>query len=198
MRISQSQRYGFGFRVHLVADADQVQVFREPLGDSAAQFAANARANPWYAGYGFSSELLTAVRVSPFNSKRIPGGIGLDSFAFLPSISNWLSPIVTLTPLGTLIGFFPIRDIKHLCIHSRSQIPDRITESGIWNRESGIVNQLMVQSTSPPNPFSCACFPVKTPCDVDTMMMPNPPRTDGTSDFRVTLKSGRLTCSRKK
>ena len=57
-----------------------------------------------------------AVSVSPFCSKRIPGGLGAVSLASFPSTSSSRSRMVTLTPLGTMIGFFPIRDITHLLV----------------------------------------------------------------------------------
>src|ERR1700738_3105265 len=86
-----------------------------------------------------------------------PCGIGTVSLPLGPSTSN-RSPIVTFTPLGSGIGFFPTLDIVQVAGGYQT-----------W------------QSTSPPTFSFRALMPVITPRGVVRMLIPNPPSTRGTS-----------------
>ena len=60
---------------------------------------------------------------------------------------------VMVTPEGTGMGFLPMRD---MC----------------WPYQTSA-------TTSPPTPAARASWPVMTPCEVDRMVVPMPPRTFG-------------------
>src|SRR5688500_20156412 len=70
---------------------------------------ASARAKPCNAAC--SSEARSARSSSPSSLKLIPAGMGVFSVPFGPFTSSSRSWTVTVTPLGTAITFFPIRDI---------------------------------------------------------------------------------------
>src|SRR5687767_15225103 len=70
---------------------------------------ASARAKPCNAAC--SSEVRSARSSSPSSLKLIPEGIGVFSVPFGPLTSSSRSWTVIVTPLGTAITFFPIRDI---------------------------------------------------------------------------------------
>ena len=76
----------------------------------------------------------------------------------------------TVTPFGTGIGFFPIRDMSSCSLFSRLAASD-----------AGFESYQMLQSTSPPTPTFTASRPVMTPRDVVRMLVPSPARTCGTS-----------------
>src|SRR5918996_4930666 len=72
---------------------------------------ASARAKPCNAAW--SSEVRSARSSSPSSLKLIPEGIGVFSVPFGPLTSSSRSWTVIVTPLGTAITFFPIRDISY-------------------------------------------------------------------------------------
>ncbi len=82
-----------------------------------------------------------------------------------------------VTPLGTTMGFFPIRDISINLRQSR-QSPLAGHSSRRCDRT---VDYQMLQSTSPPTPAFTAARPVITPRDVVRMLVPRPASTSGTS-----------------
>src|SRR5438093_4137592 len=69
------------------------------------------RARPWnFASSGLSVTRL-ATRWPSLSSKLIPAGCAWRSLPFGPCTSTAPSTTVTVTPLGIVIGFLPIRDI---------------------------------------------------------------------------------------
>src|SRR5688500_19420778 len=82
---------------------------------------ASARAKPCNAAC--SSEARSARSSSPSSLKLIPAGMGVFSVPFGPFTSSSCSWTVTVTPLGTAITFFPIRDMTLvLSIDLRQQL----------------------------------------------------------------------------
>src|SRR5690349_2220643 len=71
---------------------------------------ASARASPCNAAC--SSEARSARNSSPSSLKLIPEGIGVLRVPFGPLTSSSCWCTVTVTPAGTVITFFPIRDIS--------------------------------------------------------------------------------------
>src|SRR6185369_15281560 len=71
---------------------------------------ARARARPCSAAC--SSAVRSARSSSPSTLKLIPLGIGVFNVPFGPFTSSSRSWTVTVTPFGTAITFFPIRDIS--------------------------------------------------------------------------------------
>src|SRR5882672_7564530 len=90
-------------------------------------------------------------------AKLMPGGVACRILPFGPCTSSAPSTTLTVTPLGSVIGFFPIRDI--------------------------CVSYQILQSTSPPTPALTAALPVITPRDVVRMLVPRPASTSGTSSL---------------
>src|SRR5690242_16953955 len=70
---------------------------------------ASARAKPCNAAC--SLEARSARNSSPSTLKLMPFGIGVFNVPFGPLTSSSRSCTVTVTPFGTAITFFPIRDI---------------------------------------------------------------------------------------
>ena len=92
-----------------------------------------------------------------------------------PCTSTASAAILTVTPFGSAIGFFPIRDIV---------LSSRPACEPLYHT---------LQSTSPPTPAFLAARPVITPRDVVRMLVPRPPSTVGTSSTpRYTRRPGRL------
>src|SRR5688500_11175894 len=99
---------------------------------------ASARAKPCNAAC--SSEVRSARSSSPSSLKLIPEGIGVFSVPFGPLTSSSRSWTVIVTPLGTAITFFPIRDI---CLFPISNFELRICQSVNSISHFEIRNQLI-------------------------------------------------------
>ena len=82
----------------------------------------------------------------------------LPQLALRPLHLDGASSTLTVTPFGTGIGFFPIRD-----------------------RDIVFTRYQTLQSTSPPTPALTAARPVMTPREVVRMLVPSPASTAGTS-----------------
>src|SRR5437867_7655260 len=88
----------------------------------------------------------------------MPEGKACRSLPFGPCTSTAPSCTLTVTPLGIVIGFLPIRDIRFAPADHQT-----------------------LQSNSPPTPTLTASQPVITPRDVVKMLVPCPDCTSGTS-----------------
>src|SRR5579871_5215850 len=80
----------------------------KPPDTPCTALAASARVNPCSAAC--SSEARFTSNLPSACLMLIPAGIGTVSFPFGPVTSS-AAPTCTFTPLGSVIGFFPIRDI---------------------------------------------------------------------------------------
>src|SRR6476646_4020531 len=80
---------------------------------------ASARASPCSAAC--SSEARSARSSSPSTLKLIPFGIGVFNVPLGPLTSSSRSCTVTVTPFGTAITFFPIRDITPVLLGALRQ-----------------------------------------------------------------------------
>src|SRR3979411_3282326 len=103
----------------------------------------------------------------------MPLGNGCLSFPLWPRASTAPSSIVTLTPLGMVIGLFPIRDMVFSPLGRARLRPARADDGRPYQ---------ILQSTSPPTPALTASRPVITPREVVRMLVPRPASTSGTSD----------------
>ena len=103
----------------------------------------------------------------------MPGGSAWRSLPFGPCTSTAPSSTLTVTPLGIVIGFLPIRDISDL-------VSFRLSAAAASLSLTAEPYQ-MLQSTSPPTPAFTAARPVITPRDVVRMLVPSPASTSGTS-----------------
>ena len=131
--------------------------FLNPSVTPVTALATRLRARPWNFFSVPSSRSSVATSASPSLANRMPGGTACLSDPFGPLTSTAPAAMLTVTPLGSAMGFFPIRDMcLALAYHT-------------------------LQSTSPPTPAFLAARPVITPCDVVRMLVPRPPSTVGTS-----------------
>src|SRR5690242_16692922 len=91
---------------------------------------ASARAKPCNAAC--SSEARSARNSSPSTLKLIPFGIGVFNVPFGPFTSSSRSCTVTVTPFGTAITFFPIRDItlQSCLVDLRQQLAADVLAAG--------------------------------------------------------------------
>src|SRR5438067_10416720 len=101
---------------------------------------------------------------------------------FGPFTSIVPSATLTVTPFGSVIGFFPIRDIYQLSTIN-SQPSALNSESKADSCQLQVAPHQMLQSTSPPTPALTAARPVITPRDVVRMLVPRPASTSGTSSL---------------
>ena len=84
MGVSQDKRHGFGFGIHLVADPDQIQIFRKTLGDSADAVRRQRARQSVVGRIGLFIRIPDRPSACPRSiQSEYPGGIGADSFAFL-------------------------------------------------------------------------------------------------------------------
>ena len=101
------------------------------------------------------------MKVSVLQLEADAGGHGLAKRClWAPEPQQPLSWTFTVTPLGMVMTFLPIRDISSALSVDRYHT---------------------LQSSSPPTPAFTASRPVITPRDVVRMLVPNPARTSGTS-----------------
>src|SRR5215469_8018992 len=82
----------------------------QPLVTPSTALFTSARANPCTAACESSWRI--ASRCPSFCSILMPTGSGVSSLPFGPCTATVLPSILTVTPFGIVIGFFPIRDIK--------------------------------------------------------------------------------------
>src|SRR6185503_13156944 len=83
----------------------------KPSVTPATALATRLRARPWNLPRPGSSPTREAVRWPSVSSKLIPAGYPWRSLPFGPCTSTAPSTTLTVTPLGIVIGFLPIRDI---------------------------------------------------------------------------------------
>src|SRR6202051_395116 len=81
----------------------------QPLVTPSTALLTSARASPCTAAWALSGRI--ATRLPSFCSIVMPDGRGVSSLPFGPWTSTVLPSILTVTPFGIGIGFFPIRDI---------------------------------------------------------------------------------------
>src|SRR5579872_6987000 len=81
----------------------------QPLVTPSTALFTSARARPWTAACESFSR--TATRWPSFCSILMPAGRDVSSLPFGPCTRTVLPSNLTVTPLGSGIGFFPIRDI---------------------------------------------------------------------------------------
>src|SRR5580700_1361036 len=84
----------------------------QPLVTPCTALNTSARVRPWKAAC-FSSERLT-WSVPSLVSSEIPSAIRAETLPFGPSTRTVLPSTLYLTPAGSGIGFFPIRDIDSI------------------------------------------------------------------------------------
>src|SRR5438270_10007461 len=83
--------------------------FFQPLVTPSTALNTSARASPWTADCESFSRV--ASRCPSFCSSLIPPGTGVSNLPLGPCTETRLPWILTFTPAGTAIGFFPILDI---------------------------------------------------------------------------------------
>src|SRR4030095_10980791 len=98
---------------------------------------ASARARPCSGAR--SSDVRSARSSSPSSLKLIPPGIGVFKLPFGPFTSSTCSPIVTETPLGSMIIFLPMRDI----IRTPGMKDESLESSQLLQRSSFILHPLV-------------------------------------------------------
>src|ERR1700741_4412761 len=105
---------------------------------------ARARARPCSAAC--SSEPRSARNSSPSSLKLIPCGIGVFNVPFGPFTSSSRSWTVMVTPFGTAITFFPIRDIGYFRFPVADcqffNLESRDAKSAIGNRQLAMLINL--------------------------------------------------------
>src|SRR5436190_15932022 len=84
--------------------------FLKPSVTPVTALATRLRARPWNFR-GVSSRSSLATSASPSLANRMPGGVTCRSLPFGPCTSTAPASIVTVTPLGSVMGFLPIRDM---------------------------------------------------------------------------------------
>src|SRR5580658_8953643 len=82
----------------------------QPLVTPSTALLTSARARPCTAACASSGRI--ATRLPSFCSIVMPDGRGVSSLPFGPWTITVLPSILTVTPFGIAIGFFPIRDIR--------------------------------------------------------------------------------------
>ena len=92
-----------------IADADDVEILAEALGYALDGVGDQARARPWNLPSCGSSRSSRALTCRPRARSR-SGGQRLPQGALGPLISTRPGWTSILTPFGTAIGFFPMRD----------------------------------------------------------------------------------------
>ena len=85
--------------------------FLKPSVTPVTALATRLRARPWNFFSCASSRSSFATRASPSCAKSTPGGTACFSVPLGPFTSTAPAEMFTVTPFGTGIGFFPIRDI---------------------------------------------------------------------------------------
>src|SRR5579862_7138281 len=128
----------------------------------------------------------------------MPAGNWVSSLPFGPCTATVLPSILTVTPLGSGIGFFPIRDIKS-ALRFSLLVLSYLLNFVLAKSERLIAKSVSYQTShnsSPPRPCLRAWRPVITPRGVVRMLIPRPPRTRGISVRRTyTRHPGRDTRS---
>src|SRR4051812_7921198 len=85
--------------------------FLKPSVTPSTALAARLRARPWYFASSGLSDSREACSVLSATAKLIPGGVAWRILPFGPCTSSAPSTTLTVTPFGSVIGFFPIRDM---------------------------------------------------------------------------------------
>src|SRR5208337_441202 len=88
----------------------------QPLVTPSTALLTSARASPCTAACASSGR--NATRLPSFCSIVMPDGRDVSSLPFGPWTITVLPSILTVTPFGIAIGFFPIRDIGQLSAFS--------------------------------------------------------------------------------
>src|SRR4249920_3303334 len=83
-----------------------------PAVTPSTAFAIRLRARPWNLPSSGSGRERDATSSLPFSSNVMPGGTSCFSVPLGPFTSTPSALTLTVTPLGTGIGFLPIRDIS--------------------------------------------------------------------------------------
>src|SRR6266481_3769332 len=127
----------------------------------------------------------------------MPSGSGVSSLPFGPWTFTVLPSMLTVTPFGIAIGFFPIRDISldSQPLTSRDEACLVLAHTG--DAASRVSPYQISHNNSPPRPCLRAWRPVMTPFGVVRMLIPSPPSTRGISVRRTyTRQPGRDTRAR--
>src|SRR5215813_6657968 len=135
--------------------------FLKPCVTPCTALATSARARPCTARCSSDSRL--TLSTPSFCSNEIPRGTATLSLPLGPWTSILSEAMAILTPEGTEIGLFPIRDI---CLFQ----PLKISDYKNHGYQTSQIN-------SQPTLFLRAARPLINPCGVVRMLMPNPPTT---------------------
>src|SRR3974390_2524488 len=84
--------------------------FVQPLVTPCTALKTSARVSPWTAALSSPERLM--CRVPSFVSRLMPSATSVDTLPFGPSTRTVLPSTLYFTPEGSVIGFFPIRDIE--------------------------------------------------------------------------------------
>ena len=79
----------------------------------------NVRVRPWSERSRVSSEARVTVRTSPSWFTPMPDGRVRVMVPLGPATVTWSPATDTVTPLGTVMGFLPMRDISALPFRTR-------------------------------------------------------------------------------
>src|SRR4029077_8502831 len=85
--------------------------FLKPSVTPSTALAARLRARPWYFARSGLSDSRDACSTLSATANLMPGGVAWRILPFGPCTSSAPSTTLTVTPLGSAIGFLPIRDI---------------------------------------------------------------------------------------
>src|SRR5208283_580475 len=172
----------------------------QPLVTPSTALLTSARARPCTAACESFSRI--ATRLPSFCSILIPDGRDVSSLPFGPWTITVLPSILTVTPFGIAIGFFPIRDISSalslwlLALGFFLAVASALAKGQKLRANSLFLYQIS-QSNSPPSPSRRAWRPVITPLGVVRILIPIPPSTRGISVRRTyTRQPGRDTRAR--
>ena len=159
VRVAEREDDLLALDLRAVADADDVELALEAVGHAGHGVGDQAPGQTVKLRRAPGSSLARVATQMPVGELEVDAARErLPSLPFGPCTSTAPSSTLTVTPLGIVIGFFPIRDMS--LVHRPYQ---------------------MLHSTSPPTPALTASRPVITPREVVRMLVPSPASTSGTS-----------------
>ena len=179
MRIAERENHLLALHLGAVADADDVELALEAVGDAGHRVGDQAARQ--------AMKLASAGIVGrPLGDEMAVGQLEVDAarerlfqLALRPLDFDGASSTLTVTPLGIAMGFFPIRDISVILVGFGLEAA--LAQGFGPSLSQPASPYQMLQSTSPPTPAFTASRPVITPRDVVRMLVPSPASTSGTS-----------------